>query len=73
MLQARRRGVGESEGRGLEDLEGPGQVSGALLNDTVEIENEDAEVVWELRLEQARYLFELAELILGFRPGCSST
>ncbi len=51
MLQARRRGVGEGEGRGLEDLEGLGQVSGALLNDAVEIENEDAEVVRKLRLE----------------------
>lgn len=39
MVKGRRCWVGKGEGRGLEDFEGLGKVSGALMNDTFEVEN----------------------------------
>ena len=44
------RGVGQSEGGGLENLEGLGKVAGALVNDAFEVKDQDTEVVGNLRL-----------------------
>lgn len=39
MVKGRRRGIGQGKGGGLEDLEGLGKASGALVNDTFEVED----------------------------------
>lgn len=73
MVKGGRRRIGQGEGGGLEDLEGLGKASGALVNNTFEVKDQGIEVVWDLRLQLGRCFFQLTELILGLRPGCSST